>query len=187
MKEFTITNVFKCWLKLWPVTIILLILGFGAGIFAIKQTEPSYTAELDVLILDNKDGSSAVEYAGLVDSDLVSEPVFKEAAVDDNCKIAGSGKGDVLAFNATCPTSEEALHLVTIAAKNFDAWAKDIYGAENFRTVQLSKEAFIAKSFGSGKKINTLAVPMAVMLILSFVIAFVQLDYKVSKNNDKKA
>ncbi|MBQ3310081.1 hypothetical protein IJG73_01410 [Candidatus Saccharibacteria bacterium] len=189
MKEFTITNVLRCWLKMWPMTVILIILGLVAGFLAANKVRPEYSAEMDLLIIDERDGSSAVEYAGLANSELVSNPAFEKAAVDDDCGLVASGTGNIIAFVANCPTNEdEVKHLASVAAENFTGWAQDIYGAENFKTVALSKEPtlVVAKS-ATRSKIIKLLVPGVAMLVLSVVIAFIYLDYKVSKGHGKKS
>lgn len=189
MKEFTITNVFRCWLKMWPMTVILVILGLGAGWLSAKNVMPEYSAEVDLLIIDERDGSNAVEYAGLANSDLVSNPAFKKAAVDDGCTLSATGKGDIIAFVSNCPTNEdEARHLANTAAENFTGWAQDIYGAENFKTIELSEEpTSVSAKPATRSKIVKLLVPGVAMLVLSAVIAFIYLDYKVSKGHGKKA
>ena len=189
MKEFTITNIFRCWLKMWPITVVLVILGLGAGWFSTRGVVPEYTVEVDLLIVDERDGSNAVEYAGLANSDLVSNPTFNTAAVNDKCTMVASGKGDIISFVATCPTNqEEAERLANAAAENFTAWAQDIYGEDNFKTVSLadkSKDTHVAVNYPN--KLAKILVPGLAMLVVSLVIAFVYLDYKVSKGHGKKA
>ena len=189
MKEFTIINIFKCWLKIWPITVILVILGLVAGWLSVKNIVPEYSAEVDLLIIDERDGSSAAEYAGLANSDLVSNPAFDKAAVNDGCTLSATGKGDIISFVAICPTTqEEAGHLADTAAENFSGWAQDIYGEESFKTIRLVDEAKAVRvGVGKRNKLVKILVPGAAMLAVSLVIAFVHLDYKVSKGNGKKA
>ena len=189
MKEFTITNIFKCWLKMWPMTVILVALGLGVGWLSASKVKPEYSAEMDLLIINERDGSSAAEYAGLANSELVSNPALEKAAVDDGCTLSASGTGDIIAFVATCQTNEdEVKHLAKVAADNFTGWAKDIYGEDTFKTIQLSEDATMVKVPSTGRsKLIKMAVPAVAMLAASLVIAFIYLDYKVSKGHGKKA
>lgn len=189
MKEFTITNIFKCWLKMWPITIILVLLGAVGGWVSVKNTPTVYSMRQSLLIMDERDGSSAAEYAGLANSDLVSNPAFRDAAVNAGCKLVAGGANHIVSFTASCPSNEEeSKKLVSSAMTNFIEWAQDIYGKDNFKVVKLSNEPKVVEpATPPANKTIKIATPAVVMLAVSAVIAFVRLDYKVSKGNGKKA
>lgn len=175
MKKHKKNSVFKSWLKIWPLTILLVLLGLTIGEYLNYTFNVKYSVRQDLAIVDETDGSSASEYIGLVDSDLTSNQIFKAAIRNDRCTMSGSGEGNVITFVATCPQDKaEATRLSEAAATNFTEWAQDIYGEENFKVDLRSNTPEVIVSLDRVEiTVLILLISTVLAILISIAIAFV--------------
>ena len=153
----------------------LVAIGLVGGLLAINYVAgPEYVVEVEVTINNERDGSNATEYAGMVDSELASNPELNKATKDDGCIVVATGKDNIITFTVTCPTNEdESKHLATVAADNFIGWAEDIYGAENFKaTREITKMAKEIKA-SFGEIIIACGFGVIIMLAISVIVTLI--------------
>ena len=186
MKEFTIKNIFKCWLKLWPATVILIVAGAGIGVWQAKSLTQRYETNTKVLIVNNDNSALAADYAGLAGSMLVRETA-EERAGTTGCSTGGAGAGNVVTLSVACTESEEdALKLLATLRDTYEEKLKELYGDKIERVVVISGESAVKTKVTGKTKLMKAAVPVVGGMLLSLAIAFVYTDYITRKHGKKK-
>lgn len=177
MKDFTLKNIFKYWIKLWPVTVALFVLGCAAGLYLVKSVTNGYQSAAQLLVRNSDSNAQSTDYVALVQSELV----LKDAAID-GCEAIASGAGNVVEITTTCEDSPEtAKNFTNTVAQRFSEKAKEIYGADDFELVRLGETSEATPMVTTKNKIMKFMVPVVAALAGSLAVAFIGLDIKVSK------
>lgn len=175
MKDFTIKNILKHWLKIWPITLILLIIGCGIGVYSICSTEISYKTSSKVLFKNSALSYSSTEYSGILNSSIVKKQR------DDNCSLSSSQSGSILSYDIKCLTdnsnavSENVLNILVTEVKK-------IYGEKNVEAIVLQSSNSSTKN-DTSSNIKKFLIPFIAMFVLSFVVSFIKYDCENAKNN----
>ena len=186
MKEFTIKNLVKYWCKIWPLTLILIVAGVGAGFMLVKTTKQSYEANIDVLVINSDRNAVANDYASLFTSDLV-EGVVTENSDYADCSTDTKTTGNVVNITTSCGGSgSQALKFNELLVEQFSAVASQLYEDNLDEVTILSSDKEAKPTVTTSTKLMKIAVPVIAAIATSMVVAFIGLDIKVSKAEKKK-
>lgn len=187
INKFTIKNLCKCWLKMWPMTLILIAVGVGVGIFAAQRLTQSYTSTMSVLVINSSESALPTDYSGIVNSDLIASRAFERSGVaSGKCTLTAVSSGNILNITTDCPEGgNESKDLVESAVSVFSDVVSELYGEENISVATLSGSTGVAPVQTDGDYVLRTVAPIVAGLLLSGVIAFVRLDYAVSKRKKK--
>lgn len=178
--DFTIRNILKQWIAIWPVSAFVIICGIIGSILYANHLTTTYTSSFNVLIRNSDETVSSNDYVFLLNSNLIPD----NAQNDDSCLIEAQASGNVLVINSTCTSSmENARSYLETTFLNLKNAIYDIYDKNNVNIVQLTDAK---DEIENGNKVSRAAIIFVASILFSFVIAFIILDYKISKNEKKK-
>ena len=183
MTKFSIKNIFVYWLKMWPITVIFIILGAVFGVLAAIDMEQSYVSTASVLVRNQDPTAVPGDYLGIMNSRVMLDDAISSSGTNSDCSLLTVGSGNVLTITATCLSSkEDSKALEESAIKIFEKKVGDLYGEENVEVVNLSGEVETAKAVSEQDYVARIVAAVLAGFLISGVIAFVRFDY----NNTKK-
>lgn len=173
MKEFTIKNICKLWLKMWPLTIILVLMGGVLGVLLSNKLAPTYETEMVLLVKNDELKNSTSEYAAIMNG------LSKESR---SCKITNSQAGNIISSAMICLEESDAYEISNKVKKEFDKTVRDVYG-ESIKITTIVNAGVEKKEVAAYRRIQKILIPVIFVFALSWVIALVRLDFQTSKRN----
>lgn len=185
--KFTLRNLFTYWIKMWPVTLVLVILGGILGLVAASQLVQTYKSSANILVVNKSDNVMATDYAGVINSNLVMSKALENAGIGEGaCVMSAANLGNVVTIIAECTGAEEqSKALVEGVISVFENEAKDIYGEDAISVVTLSGEINTIALLSRWDYVVNVAVATGAGLVASMVIGFIRFDYATSKHKKK--
>lgn len=181
---FTIANLTKFWLKMWPLTVVLTALGFFVGLCMASSVHQSYSGNLSLLIINPPETAAAEDFRGIVNSQLFSNQIIaKNSGINDSCSVSGAGTGNIVNISIECTDTES----VNLAINNLPSTLRDtltdIYPESDIDLVELSSSE--ASSLVSNNRYFSKILILTLSgFILSIIIACIAFDRKVSSRKN---
>ena len=181
--QFTIPNLFKFWLKMWPLTLILTVFGFIAGVYLASQAQQSYSGTISILVTNMPDNVVASDYSGIINSKVFVARILEDTNLaESSCVIAATNTGNILNVSTQCPKSEDVETVQAALADTFVTLTNEIYATQDPLTVTtLTSEFALPLISASQQAFKVFALTVAGFLF-SAVITFIVFDYKTSKD-----
>jgi hypothetical protein len=185
--KFTIKNLFIYWVKMWPVAVVLVLIGGVVGLLVIANQKQIYMSSASILVVNSVEGVTPTDYAGIINSNFVlTDALVKSGIEDGDCTLSAANTGNIVKIVAECLSGEEAsASLVKSTVSVFSDAAHEIYGNDAVSIVVLSGEIKAAPTVTGGAYASKAVVPVVAGLVISAVVAFVRFDYATSKSKKK--
>lgn len=186
MTKFSVKNIIIYWLKMWPITLVLLVLGAGVGVMAATEMQQSYKTAASVLVVNEDANTVSSDYVGVLNSQMLLGRVGERLDGAGGCTLLSSGVGNVLTISTSCTSNEEdSVRFTEMAIEVFTEMIKELYGYGDIKITKLSGELVATESVSRGDYIAQIAMPIGAALVLSAVAAFVRFDYVNGKQRKK--
>ena len=178
--EFTLKNILKQWIKLWPVVVLCTVCGIAGSFVYAKNIEAKYVASINVLIRNNDKSASSGDYLFLLSSDSVTHTLS-----NNSCEYDAKVDGNVLILSTSCTSSpEDARIFLENIFDQFKQIVGDIYGDDAVEIIPLNNIKNGQEEY-SNKPSRAIVIFIA-SIFVSIIIAFISLDYKITKNEKKE-
>lgn len=181
---FTIANLTKFWLKMWPLTVVLTALGFFVGLCMASSVHQSYSGNLSLLIINPPETAAAEDFRGIVNSQLFSNQIIaNNSGINDSCSVSGAGTGNIVNISIECTDTESVNLAINNLPSTLRGTLADIYPESDIDLVELSSSE--ASSLVSNNRYFSKILILTLSgFILSIIIACVAFDRKVSSRKN---
>ena len=171
---------------MWPLTLILTVLGLLGGAFLASNTPQSYSGSLSILVSNAPEFVEVTDYSGIVNSQLFAEKLSESTDIEKGlCTISSVNTGNIFEISVQCPDSAATDTILDNIDSVFVSAVRDIYeGEEEIDTTVLSSEATAPLLTQEQYLFKIFAAGIAGFAIAAVVI-FVLFDYRCTKNKRK--
>lgn len=182
MKDFTLKNIFKYWIKLWPVTVVLFVIGAIIGVCNMRSLQQIYQSESSILVRNSSSEALAADYVAIANSELLSGKIAVENNKYSDCNALASNVGNVVKITLECTDLGLVDDFTSVVVSEFNNVLESVYGNDNIKTTILSSNQEAQPTISQKDKLVKLAIPIIAALACSFIVALIGFDIKNSKH-----
>lgn len=183
MIRLTFKNYFCRWVRIWPVTIILVIAGLGAGILLANRLTQSYKGSMSILVVNDTIGTTFTDYTSIMNSVIVKDEVKRRVNID-SCSPAATNLGNVVTVSADCVSVDDSQKVLSSALEVFDETMEEIYGSGAVSVTVLSEVA-AEKTVSNQDGVVRVGGGVLAGFAVSLIVAFVLFDLEASRTKKK--
>lgn len=185
--ELTVKNYLKCWLKIWPATVLLVGLGVGVGLWSMSRIQQSFVSEARILVVNTTEGVLPADHIGVVNNSGIVAEAKQQSGVDSSCSaVAATVTGNTVNIAAICASSaEDSQALARAVIEEFRNVSSKIYGEEEVKITVLTGASKGEEVVTAPDYAMKLVVPVFAGIVVSAAVAFVRLDSKVRHQSKK--
>ena len=177
------SDILRLLLRRWPILLIGVALGIGAGVLVSNLIPPSYssTSYLLVVPVGNGEDSNAINYAQAYSRVATDQAVVEKALIDNGIpvepgkirqfvSVSASPDAPLIEITARDRQPERAARLANVVAQGLSSYSNARAGGTGYRVQQFTRALPASRTSSPNRSLNTM-IGVSIGLLLAGLLA----------------